>query len=358
MTRLKQEIRFCTSRDGTRIAYAVCGEGPPLVRAGHAFTHLENERDCLAYGHWVELFSRCRTLIRYDTRGCGLSDRDDVEYSMQHLSEDLEAVVEAAGVKRFDLVGMTGGGALAVTYAVRHPEAVHRMVLYGTFAKGRYARSNTSESQEEVELLLKLIELGWGQDNPQFRQLFTYQFLPDGNTEQLRSFNDLLRDSTSARNAARYLRASFKADLRELAPKVRCPTLVMHARGDLRMPFDEGRALATLVKGASFVPLDSRNHLLLEQEPAWQQLAAEIGEFLSAAPAPQQGSIEGLTTREAAVLDVLAQGITTDAMAERLGMSEKTLRNHLSTIFSKLGVANRSQAIVLARDKGFGRQSK
>ena len=146
MTRLKQEIRFCTSRDGTRIAYAVCGEGPPLVRAGHAFTHLENERDCLAYGHWVELFSRRHTLIRYDTRGCGLSDRDDVEYSMQHLSEDLEAVVEAAGVKRFDLVGMTGGGALAVTYAVRHPEAVNRMVLYGTFAKGRYARSNTSES--------------------------------------------------------------------------------------------------------------------------------------------------------------------------------------------------------------------
>ncbi len=358
MTRPKQEIRFCTSRDGTRIAYAVCGEGPSLVRAGHAFSHLENEWDCLAYCHWLELLGRRHTLIRYDTRGCGLSDRDDVEYSMQHLSEDLEAVVEAAGIKRFDLVGMTGGGALAVTYAVRHPEAVSRMVLYGTFAQGRLTRSNTPDKREEVELLLKLIELGWGQDNPQFRQLFTYQFLPDGTTEQLRSFNNLLRDSTSARNAARYLRASFQADLRELAPKVRCPTLVLHARGDLRMPFDEGRALATLVKGARFVPLDSRNHLLLTQEPAWQQLSSEIDEFLNAAPAPQQGSIDGLTAREASVLEVLAQGITTDAMAERLGMSEKTLRNHLSTIFSKLGVANRAQAIVLARDQGFGRQSK
>lgn len=355
MERPKQQIRFCKSRDGTRIAYAVCGDGPPLVRAGHAFSHLENEWDCLASRHWLELLSRNHTLIRYDTRGCGLSDSEDVDYSLERLSEDLQAVIEAAGIKRFDMLGMTGGGALAVMQAVNRPESVNRLMLYGTFARGRSTRSTAPEKREELETLLKLIELGWGQDNPHFRQLFTYQFLPDGNAEQLRSLNELLRDSTQAHNAANYLRASFKADLRDIAPKVRCPTLVMHARGDMRMPFEEGRALATLIPGARFVPLDSRNHLLLAQEPAWHQLVAEFGEFLSAPVAQAQGAIDGLTAREIAVLDVLAQGIATDAMAERLGMSEKTLRNHLSTIYSKLGVANRAQAIVLARDKGFGR---
>jgi pimeloyl-ACP methyl ester carboxylesterase/DNA-binding CsgD family transcriptional regulator len=357
MDRPAQQIRFCKSRDGTRIAYAVCGEGPPLVRAGHSFSHLEYEWDCLAWRPWLELLSRRHTLIRYDARGTGLSDRDGVDFSFERLVEDMDAVIAATGIKRFDLVGITGGGALAVTHAARHPGMVERLVLYGTFARGRLARSTTPAKLAETELILKMMELDWGQDHPEFRQLFTYQYIPDGTAEQLRSFNELMRVSTSAANAAQYFRASFKADVRDLAPKVSCPALVLHARGDLRMPFEEGRELATLIPGAHFISLDSRNHFLSEQEPAWQQLTAELERFLQQpAPAVAIGDFEGLTTRERAVLDVLVQGLVTDAMAERLGMTEKTVRNHLSTIYSKLGVENRSQAIVLAQDKGFGRK--
>jgi DNA-binding NarL/FixJ family response regulator len=230
-------------------------------------------------------------------------------------------------------------------------------VLYGAFARGRLARSTTPAKRQETELILKMMELDWGQDHPEFRQLFTYQYIPDGSAEELRSFNELMRLSTSAANAAQYFRASFKADVRALAPKINCPALVLHARGDLRMPFDEGRELATLIPGAHFVSLDSRNHFLSAQEPAWGQLTSELERFLQQpAPAAPVGDFEGLTTRERAVLDVLVQGLVTDAMAERLGMTEKTVRNHLSTIYSKLGVDNRAQAIVLAHEKGFGRK--
>ena len=358
MDRPAQQIRFCKSRDGTRIAYAVCGEGPPLVRTGHSFSHLEYEWECMAWRPWLELLSRRHTLIRYDTRGTGLSDRDIAEYSFEQLVEDMEAVIAAVGLKRFDLIGITGGGAIAVTYAARHSAMVSRLVLYGAFARGRLARATTPEKLQETELLLKLMELDWGQDNPHFRQLFTYQFLPDSTAEQLQSYNDLMRISTPASNATRYFRASFKANVRDLAPKVNCPALVLHARGDLRMPFEEGRELATLIPGARFVPLDSRNHCLLEHEPAWGQLTSELESFLQQLlPATAVGDFEGLTTRERAVLEVLIQGLVTDAMAARLGMTEKTVRNHLSTIYSKLGVENRAQAIVLAHEKGFGRKS-
>lgn len=320
---------------------------------------MEYEWDCLAWRPWLDLLSRNHTLIRYDTRGTGLSDRDIDDYSFGHLVEDMEAVIEAVGLKQYDLIGITGGSAIAVTHAASRPMAVNRLVLYGAFARGRFARATTPEKRQEVELLLKLVELDWGQDNPHFRQLFTYQFLPDGTAEQLQSYNDLMRISTPASNASRYFRASFKADVRDVAPGVKCPTLVLHARGDLRMPFEEGRELATLIPGARFVPLDSRNHCLQAQEPAWVQLTAALGSFLLQPLATATvGDFEGLTARERAVSDVLVQGLATDAMAERLGMTEKTVRNHLSTIYSKLGVENRAQAIVLAHDKGFGRKPR
>ncbi len=291
------------------------------------------------------MLSRNHTLIRYDTRGTGLSDRDIDDYSFEHLVEDMEAVIEAVGLKQYDLIGITGGSAIAVTHAASRPAAVNRLVLFGAFARGRFARATTPEKRQEVELLLKLVELDWGQDNPHFRQLFTYQFLPDGTAEQLRSYNDLMRISTPASNASRYFRASFKADVRDVAPGVKCPTLVLHARGDLRMPFEEGRELATLIPGARFVPLDSRNHCLQAQEPAWVQLTAALESFLLQPLATATvGDFEGLTARERAVLDVLVQELVTDAMATRLGMTEKTVRNHLSTIYSKLGVENRAKS--------------
>ena len=359
MPRATQEIRFCRSRDGTRIAYATCGEGPPLFRTGHTFSHLELEWDCLAWRHWLELLSREHTLIRYDMRGTGLSDRHCEEFSLERYAEDFEAVVQAAAFDRFDVVGITGGADVAVVHAARHPDQVERLLLYASHSRGRLARSVTPEQREETELLLKLIEVGWGQDNPLFRQLFTYQFMPDASAEQLRSLNELMRHSASSSAAARLLRGIFHCELAEYASAVRCPTLVLHARNDLRIPFEEGRALAALIPGARFVPIDSRNNMLLEGEPGWAVFAQAFEEFFSPVRAGMRaGSIEGLTPRESSVLEALAQGLDTEAMAIRLGMSEKTLRNHLSTIYGKLGVSNRTQAILHARSKGYGGAAK
>ena len=356
---LRQQIRFCTSRDGTRIAYATCGEGPPLVRAGHTFSHLELEWDCLAWRHWLELLSRDHTLVRYDMRGTGLSDRHCEEFSLERYAQDLAAVVEAAGFDRFDMVGITGGSDVAVVHAARHPEQVQRLLLYAGHTRGRLARSLTPEQREETELLLKLSEVGWGQDNPLFRQLFTYQFMPDGSPEQLRSLNELMRHSASSSAAARLLRGIFNCAVDDDATRVRCPTLVVHARHELRIPFEQGRALAALIPGARFLPIDSRNNMLLEGEPGWSVFAEAFGQFLAPPrPASRAGAIEGLTAREDSVLEVLAQGLETEAMAIRLGMSEKTLRNHLSTIYGKLGVSSRSQAIVHARERGYGGAAK
>ena len=341
-----QPIRFCTSQDGTRIAYATCGSGPALFMAGHSFSHLESEWDCLVTRPLLDWLCSKHTLVRYDMRGTGLSDRDCKEFAFARYVEDLEAVLLATKLEAFSLMGMTGGGALAVTLAAKHPEKIERLVLMGAYLRGRFARSTTPAELEETELLLKLVELGWGQDSPTFRQLFTYQFLPDGSAEQLRSFDDLMRKAASPRNAASQLRAWFSANLSEVAPQVRCPTLVLHARGDLRVPFEEGRLLAASIPGAHFVPLDSRNHFLLEQEPAWQQMVGELETFFVKVNSKTIGPVEVLTAREHAVLEVLAQGLETSVMAQRLCMSEKTVRNHLSAVYSKLGVNNRLQAVL------------
>lgn len=357
MPRPEQTIRFCTSRDGVRIAYAICGDGPPLVRAGHWITHLEADWDNLVWRPWLEELSRRHTLVRYDVRGCGLSDRDGVEFSMERYVEDLEAVVAATGLQRFALLGMSGGGALSVTYEVRHPDRVSELVLYGAFSRGRTARSVTPEDHAENETLFRLIELGWSKEDPTFRQLFAAQYLPDATAEQSRSFNELMRVSVSGSNAAQLMRAWYLADITALAPRVHCPTLVLHARGDLRVPFEEGRSLARLIPGARFVPLDSRNHMLLKQDAAWGELLTELEAFLPAARSASGASkapLAGLTPREQDVLDLVARGLGNGVIAERLGMSEKTVRNHVSNILSKLGVSSRSQAIVRARENGIG----
>jgi pimeloyl-ACP methyl ester carboxylesterase/DNA-binding CsgD family transcriptional regulator len=353
-----QHIRFCRSSDNVRIAYATCGKGPPLVKALHFGTHLELDWRNPVWAPWLDALARDRMLIRYDPRGCGLSDTGIGDYSFERHVDDLAAVVDACGLKRFALFGMTGGGAVSVAYAARYPERVSALVLHGAFLRGRTARSTTSEEKAESETLLNLIELGWGKDDPAFRQLYSSQFLPDGTAEQFRSFNDHMRRSASPENAARLLRTLHAADVRELAPRVRCPTLVLHSREDTRVPFEEGRALAAQIPTARFVPLDSRNHLLLQQEPAWRTMLAELDAFLptgrSRGPQRARAAFGGLTAREQEVLELVAQGADNRSIAGRLGMSEKTVRNNVSIILDKLGVPSRAQAIVRARDAGFG----
>jgi len=310
---------------------------------------------------WISLLARRHTLVRYDLRGCGLSDRDAVEFSFEKLVEDFEAVIEAAGFDRFDIFGIAAASAIGITYAVRHSERVSRLVLYASFLRNKLAGSATPQEAEEAQARLKVMELGWSNDTPAYGLFYQSLHMPDASAEQFQSFADLMRRTTSLPNAVALLQAFFRIDVREIVPKVRCPALVLHCRGDSITPFEQGRSVAGLISGARFVPLESRNHVLLETEPAWQRFAEALDDFLPAAPA-RSASIGGtlleeLTTREHEVLELVAQGLDNDAIGAQLHISKRTARNHVSLILSKLGAKNRAEAIVRARDAGFGRKT-
>jgi len=352
---LNQSIRFCASHDGTRIAYASLGKGPPLVRAAHFLTHLEFELNSPVWSPWLTELSGYNTLVRYDQRGCGLSDRDVAEISFEANVADLETVVDAAGLERFALLGASQGSAISIAYAARHPERVTRIVIYGGYSRGFAKRNPTPEQVRETRAMIELMELGWGRENPAYRQMFTSQYIPDSKAEQQAWFNELERMSTTPDCAARIFSSWSEIDVTDLAPRVRCPTLVLHPRRDGRVPFEEGRLLATLIPGARFVPLESRNHVLLEGEPALARLFAEFRGFLREGDdaGTNENPFPNLTPREREVLELLAHGLDNMQIAARLGLSEKTVRNNITPILDKLEVETRSQAIVRAREAGF-----
>ena len=350
----KQQIRFCTSHDGARIAYALSGTGPPIVKVANWLSHLEFDMQSPVWSSLLRELSRSHLLVRYDERGCGLSDWNVEDLSFEAWVRDLETVVDAAGVDRFPLLGISQGASIAVAYAVRHPERVTHLILHGGYARGRLKRSPTPAQREEAETMNKLAELGWGQENPAFRQFFTTQFIPGGTPEQHHWFNELERISTSPVNAGRFMRVFNEIDVVELLPKVNCPTLVLHATRDARVSFDEGRLIASRIPGARFVPLESNNHLLIESDPAWQRFVEEVRAFLPARTVALHPVFAALTPRELELAELIAQGRDNAQIAARLGLSEKTVRNHITSIFAKLEVENRSQAIVLARNAGFG----
>ncbi|MEX2240174.1 MAG: alpha/beta fold hydrolase [Burkholderiales bacterium] len=352
----RQQIRFCSSSDGSRIAYAASGIGPPLISAANWLTHLEEESKSPIWLHWLSELSRANTLIRYDKRGCGLSERDATDLSFDACVADLEAVADSAGFDSFALFGECQGGPIAISYAARHPERVTHLVLYGTFVRGRLKRNPTPEEKAAAELGFKAIELGWGEDSPAYRQVFATKFLPEGSPEQLRAFCALERCSTSPSIAARLIREFAYVDVQETARTLHCPTLVLHVTRDVVVPFEEGRLMAGQISGARFVPLDGVNHALLPHEPAWARFVSELRAFVpqESPTAALHGPIEGLTAREQEILERIAQGRDNAQIAAHLGLSEKTVRNNITRIFDKLGVENRAQAIVLAREAGIG----
>lgn len=279
--RLEQRIQFCHTADGERLAYATVGDGPPLVRAAHWITHLDYEWQSPVWQHWMEGLSRGRTLVRYDERGCGLSDHDPYDVSLESFVHDLEAVVDDLGLERFPLMGLSQGGPVAIEYAARHPERVSRLVLVGAFLKGRRARSATPEQHREFEMQRELIRLGWGRDEHAFRLYFSSVFMPDADPQLWTDFAELMRRTTSAENALRLFDACLDMDVTEAARSLDVPTLILHGREDQRIPFEQGVSLAGLIRGSRLVPLDTRNHLLRPDEPAWTHLLDELDAFLA-----------------------------------------------------------------------------
>jgi len=276
----QQKVHFCTARDGARIAYATVGDGPPLVKAANWLSHLDYDWESPIWRHMLRAFAERHYFVRYDARGNGLSDWDVEEISFDTNVGDLEAVVDASGLDRFTLYGVSQGCAVSIMYALRHPQRVDRLVLYGGFARGRLERG----SQEEIDqsqAMLTLIQMGWGKDNPAFRQMFTSIFVPGATCEQEEWFNELQRMTASAENAARIRRAADRINIDDLLPQVSVPTLVLHCRNDAAAPFDEGRRMAARIPNARFVALESDNHLILEDEPAWPRFIAEVRGFLA-----------------------------------------------------------------------------
>jgi pimeloyl-ACP methyl ester carboxylesterase len=275
----RQDVHFCTASDGVRIAYAAVGAGPPLVKTANWLNHLEYDWQSPVWSPLLHTLAADFRLVRYDQRGNGLSDWDVEDMSFEACVRDLETVVDAVGLERFALFGVSQGCAAAVAFAARHPERVSRLILYGGFARGAFRRGSRDQ-REQFEAVAVLMKHGWGQENPAFRQIFTSQFIPGGTPDQVQWFNDLQRITTSPENAVRTFLTGGEVDVTDLLPQVRVPTLVLHCRDDARVPFEEGRRLAAGIPGARFVELEGRNHLILENDASWTRFLDEMRNFL------------------------------------------------------------------------------
>jgi len=335
---MQQEIRFCTASDGARIAWARHGSGPPLVRTSNWLTHLEYDWESPVWRHWLLGLGERNTVVRYDDRGCGLSDRDPPELSLGRWVADLEAVIDAAGLDRFTLFGLSGGSMTAVAYAARHPERVERLVIYGGYARGRARRDE--KQRRRLDALVSAVAAGWTDPDPAFRRLFTMQFLPEGTAEQMAWYDELQRRTIEPETAIKLLLARSATDVTQLASRVEVEALVAHATGDRVVPFEEGRDLAGRLPHARLLPLASINHVLLADEPAWPHFLTNLRAFVGAVEPP--AAPVDISAREVDVLELVAAGLDNEAIAERLFISVRTVERHLSNTYAKLGVSGKS----------------
>jgi pimeloyl-ACP methyl ester carboxylesterase/DNA-binding CsgD family transcriptional regulator len=353
----RQDIRFARTSEGLRIAYAVSGRGYAVVRAATWMSNVEHDWRTAVLGPLFRELSAHYTLYRYDPRGYGLSDGGR-EMSLETFLADLDAVVSHAKLPRFALWGATAAGSLtAIAFAARYPHRVSHLVLSAPIARGTLRRPTTSPQEKERFLAFcKLVELGWGADNPAFRQVQTTQMFPRANAEHVTELNELFRVSAPPHHAARMIMATGKADVSAVLPQVVCPALIMHCRGAPLMPIEEARLIASSLPGAHFVQLDAANFMPIDGEPAFERMLEEFRAFL---PREHEGShtdaaLAPLTRREREVLELLARGMDNPEIAVQLAIAEKTVRNTVSHIFDKLAVRSRAQAIVVARKAGLG----
>lgn len=337
-----QDVRFCRAPDGVRIAYAVHGTGPPLVVNTCWLSHLQYDWQSPVYRHFLEELGRFATVIRYDERGYGLSDWDVSDLSFPTRVADLEAVVEAAGLERFALLGMSQGGPVAIAYAHRHRERVSRLVLYATHS----TPARRPEDAELMDTFVQLMRVGWARPDALFRRVFTSTLIPNATEEQMRWIDELQRMSTSAETAAAALVERRKVDVTEILPELDLPCLVLVSRGDKTVnSLAEARLLASSIPAATLVPLESDNHILLADEAAWPVFMAEVTEFLApdrrfslSASLPA----DPLTGREVEVLRLAAEGLDNATIADRLTLSVRTVERHLSNAYLKLGVTGKT----------------
>ena len=346
----RQEIRFCTAPDGVRIAYAVHGSGPPLVVDSCWLSHLQYDWQSPVWRHYLDEWGRDHTVIRFDERGHGLSDRGVTDHSLQARLGDLEAVVDDAGVERFALMAMAQGGPVAITYVDRHPERVERLVFHGSYSGQPDKDPDEAEMDDTLD---RLIKVGWARPDSAFRRVFTSLMIPSASEEQHVWLDELQRVSTDADTARTSRRQRRAADASALLAGLAVPTLVLHSRGDRMNAFEEARHLTAGIAGARLVALESDNHIILKDEPAWPVYCAELSAFLQEgeqdpptgaedASAGRPEALGDLSPREREILHLAAQGLDNDEIATSLHLSVRTVERHLSNTYAKLDLHGKS----------------
>ena len=348
-----QHLRFCRSADGTRIAYARHGSGPPLVIATCWLSHLQYDWESPVWRHFLDDLGKIATVVRYDERGYGLSDWDVTDFSLEARVADLEAVIEDSGLDRVALMAMAQGGPPSIAYAVRNPGRISRLLFYNSYAA--WMRDPTPEDLALSETFQQLIEVGWARPESEFRRVFTSLMIPGATEEQMRWLDELTRVASSAQNAGAARRARTTDDVVRLLPQVNAPTLVLHSRQDRMNDFDDGVLLASTIAGARLVVLETSNHILLGEEPAWHVFVDEVAAFMAEDRGPATSASGGaaaalLSARELDVLRLAAQGHDNAAIAESLTLSVRTVERHLQNAYLKLGVQGKSaRAAAVAR---------
>jgi pimeloyl-ACP methyl ester carboxylesterase/DNA-binding CsgD family transcriptional regulator len=344
-----QDIRFARSADGVGIAYAVHGSGPPLLIDACWLSHLQFDWQSPVWRHYLVELGRIATVVRYDERGHGLSDRGVTDHGLEARVADLEAVADDAGLERFALLAMAQGGPVAIEYAARHPERLTRLVFYNSFAGDQLP--TTPEQAELCATLESLIRLGWARPTAEFRRVFTSQMIPGGTEEQMRWLDDLQRMAVDAETAVLAMSHRRAADSTARLAGLDLPTLVLHSVGDRMQEFRHSRKLAANIRGARLVALPSDNHIVLADEPAWRVFLREVTEFLAAdrVPAPVEEREKAdvaltslLSPRELDILRLAARGCDNDAIAAELFLSVRTVERHLQNAYGKLGLQGRS----------------
>jgi pimeloyl-ACP methyl ester carboxylesterase/DNA-binding CsgD family transcriptional regulator len=353
---MDQRIAFARSKDKTTIAYALSGEGPPLVRAGTWLTHVHHDWESPIWAHWLRFMSERHTLVRYDPRGCGLSQTDVDTITFDDWVADLEAVVDRLELESFPLFGMSQGGAVAAEYAIRHPERVTHLTLYAPLMTGWHGHSNAFAQQ--WQLMEQLVLAGWGESNMAFPSMFANLFLPSSPPETRQWYAELQRKSASKQVAGRFMHLLGGLSMFSRLKEIRAPTLVIQIAREQVIDPRTVTGIAGEIPGSQFVSIDSSNHILLEDEPGWQEFKKVFAHHVpGAAAAPHRSTdarerIAQLSNREQKILGEIAKGLNNREIAEGLFISEKTVRNHITSVFDKLGVSSRAQAIVMAKEAG------